>query len=350
MFKQFLTNRVLKDPKQKRFFKSNDMLELFTFNEGTKGTESEAIFAGTGSSIKVKKSKKSHKQPHEKPSGKLKDVPNLVKQRSAKKSNDAEDETDPKTNAQQDEYVLQKLFSKSGVHAALRHDKIVDTNEADYMIVEKEAEAVAKKAIDTLKHSRERCWNAESGHANWTGNQGEVREAPPQQKLRFGKKKPEKPAAKSTIPSATATSSTSLDNFDGDDPSKYFSGHSLLQEALMKKTPSSNAVMSSSDLLSIIRARKSSLGITETGDPSNPTPNSGPDLKEEQLELLRDIREFIAFQATIDGQATTDELITKFGPRLPNGQSPLFKQMLSQLCTFRKVEGRGVWRLKPEFR
>ena len=30
IFKQFLTNRVLKDPKQRRFFKSNDLYELFT--------------------------------------------------------------------------------------------------------------------------------------------------------------------------------------------------------------------------------------------------------------------------------------------------------------------------------
>ena len=48
IFKQFLTNRVLKDPKQRRFFKSNDVYELFTLSnpDGDQGTETSAIFAG----------------------------------------------------------------------------------------------------------------------------------------------------------------------------------------------------------------------------------------------------------------------------------------------------------------
>ena len=33
IFKQFLANRVLKDPKQRRFFKSNDLHDLFTLSE-----------------------------------------------------------------------------------------------------------------------------------------------------------------------------------------------------------------------------------------------------------------------------------------------------------------------------
>ena len=47
IFKQLLVNRVLKDPTQKRFFKSNDLYDLFTLNEGTSDkTETSAIFAG----------------------------------------------------------------------------------------------------------------------------------------------------------------------------------------------------------------------------------------------------------------------------------------------------------------
>ena len=63
IFKQFLVNRVLKDPKQRRFFKSNDLYELFTLSEATKedNTETSAIFAGTGANIKVDRTKKSEK-------------------------------------------------------------------------------------------------------------------------------------------------------------------------------------------------------------------------------------------------------------------------------------------------
>lgn len=47
---------MLKDPKQRRFFKSNDLFELFTLGDDDKkmSTETSAIFAGTGSDVKVK--------------------------------------------------------------------------------------------------------------------------------------------------------------------------------------------------------------------------------------------------------------------------------------------------------
>ena len=61
IFKQFLANRVLKDPRQRRFFKTNDLYELFTLGDARdkqQGTETSAIFAGTNCEIKVPGSKK----------------------------------------------------------------------------------------------------------------------------------------------------------------------------------------------------------------------------------------------------------------------------------------------------
>nr|KAF6455896.1 ERCC excision repair 6, chromatin remodeling factor [Rousettus aegyptiacus] len=57
IFKQFLINRVLKDPKQRRFFKSNDLYELFTLTtpDASQNTETSAIFAGTGSDVQASK-------------------------------------------------------------------------------------------------------------------------------------------------------------------------------------------------------------------------------------------------------------------------------------------------------
>ena len=46
VFKQLLTNRVLADPKQRRFFKSNDLYDLFTLDDHKATTETEAIFGG----------------------------------------------------------------------------------------------------------------------------------------------------------------------------------------------------------------------------------------------------------------------------------------------------------------
>ena len=60
IFKQFLSNRVLKDPRQRRFFKANDLYELFSLGQiRPKGeTETSAIFAGTGSDVIPPKLKK----------------------------------------------------------------------------------------------------------------------------------------------------------------------------------------------------------------------------------------------------------------------------------------------------
>ena len=67
IFKQFLTNRVLKDPKQRRFFKSNDLFELFTLDTSDNkesGTETGAIFAGLGCEVAVPQKSKSSKRKH----------------------------------------------------------------------------------------------------------------------------------------------------------------------------------------------------------------------------------------------------------------------------------------------
>lgn len=53
IFKQMLTSRVLDDPKQRRFFKANDLHELFVYvdDRGSAETETGALFAGTGAVV-----------------------------------------------------------------------------------------------------------------------------------------------------------------------------------------------------------------------------------------------------------------------------------------------------------
>ena len=67
-------------------------------------------------------------------------------------------------------------------------------------------------------------------------------------------------------------------------------------------------------------------------------------------ELIQDIRHFIAFQATLDGVASTDELLEKFKEKVPREDTAKFKQMLKEICDYTKDEnGKGLWRLKDEF-
>lgn len=57
----------------------------------------------------------------------------------------------------------------------MRHDKIMESSKSDYIIIENEAQKLAKKAIEDLEASRTQCWQPGSGRLNWTGNHGTVK-------------------------------------------------------------------------------------------------------------------------------------------------------------------------------
>ena len=458
IYKQFLVNRVLKDPKQRRFFKSNDLYELFTLTEATKegDTETSAIFAGTGSNIKVKPKSSSsvgqeqiskydlpvfkpEKRKRKEADGAKKDVkkslkrlykedtsehqstsieiydstlPDNLKERlreqakriSAKFKGNSQVKAEPisiedekttemhreegeiinlssdetesppapldinidsfkpvsataspekkhkshkhrkhkkhkhkklegerveglvkarrfkppvqdseeqrRTAESQDEYVLSKLFSKSGVIGGIQHDSIMDDRTADYALVESEASEKARRAVAAMKASRQECQRAESGVPNWTGHNGGVK------KPKFGSKKKGKPGP----------------------------------------------IMSSAQLLALMKSRNSLVSTVPT-DTEEETDLFRPDHQpsgvqrreatadQDSADLLADIRNFIAFQARADGEASTAELLNKFQQSLPSQQSPLFKAFLQQICDFRRdQDGRGMWTLKTEFR
>nr|XP_042712051.1 DNA excision repair protein ERCC-6 isoform X2 [Chrysemys picta bellii] len=526
IFKQFLTNRVLKDPKQRRFFKSNDLYELFTLTspDGSQGTETSAIFAGTGSDVQAPKRQlkrklkkpadgaskgelhlKEHNLPkYDKPTrssstghlmnssktiepvretkgnletfnqnGSAKDgtqatnniaslikdeekslktaegsvfqalprnawtsenvecsnsalfdemrgastvsiesghglkcetessqrkqngnfedgqlgnnphkrtsktkhsmdmltleghksnskkpkhrkgarfegerIPYLVKQKQYRKDNQEEEEEQKKN----DDYVLERLFKKSGVHSVMKHDAIMEASNPDYVLVEAEATRVAQDALRALKISRQRCLGAASGVPTWTGNSG-LTGAPSGLKSRFGQKR--NPTL--LVPNSCTTS-----------PGKRCKDADIIRKEKVKKNvssvhfdgkleagESSSSALDSSSLLAKMRARNHLIlpqrmenDSDENLQASAPLPTST-----EHDELLVDVRNFIAFQAHVDGEASTQEILQEFESKLSAAQSCVFRELLRNLCTFhRSPNGEGVWKLKPEFR
>ncbi|QQP35453.1 DNA excision repair protein ERCC6like, partial [Caligus rogercresseyi] len=313
IFKQFLVNRVLKDPRQRRFFKGKD------------STETSAIFAGTGSVVRKKdcfkpkkkkemdktdrngethQSKLSHKPKDKKIDGIR--ISNLVKRRSKEsRSEDAEEKDDASNDStqqasDQDNYVLSKLFKKSGVQSALKHDVIIESADSDFTLIEQEAENVARDAIKNLRLSRRRILPVESGVPTWTGSNGGVKSG-----YSFGNKKKK---------------------------------NSVVNRA---KSKNNEDKMSAQDILSKINKRNAFSDL-RAGDSSSSS---------EGGELLADIRNYVAFQAAEDGFASTQELLDRFKSRLPPQKSHLFKALLKELCTFgRDSSGIGRWALKEEFR
>ncbi|XP_068579280.1 DNA excision repair protein ERCC-6 [Cebidichthys violaceus] len=443
IFKQFLTNRVLKDPKQRRFFKSNDIYELFTLSDpdGAQGTETSALFAGTGSDVKapkkpprpmpshrvnhgshihkhssanqnetdrqctnqnnvviepnisaniqhteqnnrdwagakpVVKYSKSHQlrdkdstlsSPQKRrekrkhcdsvASGKYKHkkrkhskdsrceghrISHLVKKGTFQKEESEDNETEKKS----DDYVLAKLFKKSGIHSVMQHDTIMESSNPDYVLVEAEANRVAKDALKALKVSRQQCRLSFS------------RPPPPPARKRFGQKN------NSLLVAPSAQSVPTLSKCKDSDIVKksvskkpglgaHFSGEGAESDL-------NSAPLSSSSLLAKIKARNhlsmpsgQREEAEEEEDASGaPGTSSPPAPPTEHDELLVDVRNFLAFQANVDGQATTQEVLEYFKPRLTEKQAPVFRELLRSICDFQRTSGQeGMWRLKEHFR
>ncbi|KAI1292136.1 DNA excision repair protein ERCC-6 [Halotydeus destructor] len=195
---------------------------------------------------------------------------------------------DTEMSKKQDDYVLKKLFKGNSVHSALQHDVIEGAANPDYAIVEREAEKVALAAINALKKSKADCFRASSGIPSWTGLNGH-------------KKAPRQPG------NNVATGE------------------------------------SSSSLLTAIKSRHK-LDNLEDDDGEHP----GAFVEPQNKELIENIRTFVAsrpFQ-----QAHTNEVLDKFKDALPIHQTPVFKALLNNLCSFaRRSDGVGIWTLKSEF-
>lgn len=231
--------------------------------------------------------KKKHKHDKKRKMNKIKDakfegerVPHLVKYKNYAHKMDDETEEEQKNIATQDEYVLKKLFDKSGLQTALKHDAIMEGGPADYALVEGEAERVAKQAVEALKESRRQCWRPSAGIPTFTGQSGLLRTNNKPQ-FGLGSKK-----------SSQETSST--------------------------------------ELLQRIRQRNGAVEATDN-----------------ETKVVSDIQQFISSQG---GTASTKQLVSEFEKRLPAGSSPLFKSVLGKICTFyRAPDNNGYWTLKDDF-
>ncbi|XP_026954351.1 DNA excision repair protein ERCC-6 isoform X3 [Sagmatias obliquidens] len=272
-------------------------------------------------------------------------IPHLVKKKQYRRQ-DNENESEPKERSH-DDYVLEKLFRKSvGVHSIMKHDAIMDGASPDYVLVEAEANRVAQDALKALRLSRQRCLGAASGVPTWTGHSG-VAGTPAGRKRRFGQKRNSSFSVQhpsSTSPKEKCQDST-MKKDGKDNVLEHFRGK--VEDA----EPSSGALTSSS-LLAKMRARNHLILPERLESESGCLPEASAPLPSsmEHDDLLVEMRNFIAFQAEVDGQASTREILQEFESKLSASQSCVFRELLRNLCTFHRTSGgEGIWKLKPEY-
>ncbi|XP_033065903.1 DNA excision repair protein ERCC-6 isoform X3 [Trachypithecus francoisi] len=271
-------------------------------------------------------------------------IPHLVKKRRYRKQ-DSENKSEAKEQSN-DDYVLEKLFKKSvGVHSVMKHDAIMDGASPDYVLVEAEANRVAQDALKALRLSRQRCLGAVSGVPTWTGHRG-ISGAPAGTKSRFGKKR----NSNFSVQHTSSTSSTEkcqdgiMKKEGKDNVPEHFSGRA-------EDADSSSGALASSSLLAKMRARNHLILPERLESESRHLQEASALLPTtEHDDLLVEMRNFIAFQAHTDGQASTREILQEFESKLSASQSCVFRELLRNLCTFHRTSGgEGIWKLKPEY-
>ena len=173
------------------------------------------------------------------------------------------------------------------------------------------------------------CRGVRLGVPTWTGNNGSAGIATVDKKPRFGAKR------RSETKDETGLSQRVL--FDGSD--------------MTERSSTDAEETSSANLLMKMRARKALAG-REAGSELDHNQYSvhGNVHGTRDLELIKEIRHFVALRAKKAGQATTQEIIAQFKSKVSDRSNALFKEMLKQVCILRKVNGEGVWFLKDSLR
>ena len=175
IYKQFLSNKILKDPKQKRLFHSRILRDLFTLEDPDDGvTETCDLFSE--SRVNVDDSETPVIAENEdtmwEPVNRDGDV---ELEQLLEQAESTVQSTEKKSNA------LAELLSARGVKHILSHDSVVDSRN-ESILENQEANIIAAKAARALQQSSKQCISNEVHVPTWTGSSGSAG-AP---KKRFG--------------------------------------------------------------------------------------------------------------------------------------------------------------------
>ncbi|KAF7595647.1 hypothetical protein BBP40_005395 [Aspergillus hancockii] len=310
IFKQFLTNKILKDPKQRQTFQMSDLHDLFSFGDENQGpTETSKIFKDadityeeTGSPTTQQTRMRTRPQDQQDEKKVFSRVEGIASIENFQGDSEPPSDKDQEPGANKESRIMEGIFARSGVHSALEHDQIVNGKRvvrADPKIIEAEARKVAAEAAEELRRAEEAARSVPIGTPTWTGQFGLAG-------------KPEPPPMRSTFGGGSSSSARRA--------AAGPSSASILAN-LSARTPSSRSASNS---------------------PAPGKASSGTD-------FITMIRDFIVAQG---GSVHTQMLIDHFNRFCTTPQrSAEFKEMLKTIAVLEKGgrNGRGRWSLKPEY-
>ncbi|CAE7865344.1 CSB [Symbiodinium microadriaticum] len=318
VYKHFLAQKVLQDPRQRRFFKWNDISDLFEVPAPPPNVTKMDLLA-----LQKKYRAAFSKLDKLGETGEFEvettEIMKAVSDLPMKDQHNTSKNTKDESNA-----ILQTLYDAQGIKASFNHDKVEQTL-LDRKLVGQSAGLVAQRALDALKRSaRERSAHHIS-EPTWTGQRGRAGAQVKQER--------EDKFKVSKVPGSSRTASADI-------------LHGLRQLAAIR-------------------------GMAQ-GDSGREPPPSGtapevPKVAEESncaglpLELFdsdRSIAEDIlkVFQdKSVAGSGhslTTGQVLEKLAVNIASHHNDLFKSLLKQMCVLTKSQTKnspGYWTLRKEF-
>lgn len=163
IFKQFLTNKILTDPKQKRFFKMNELQDLFTLGGETGLTNENLESEVQKQTENIKKSRSDESDDFDKVV-QLSGVSKLEGFFGGKENEEK--------NKGEEERLMDGLFG-GNVEGVKSHSSVIEQHSKPSTdIITREATKVAEEALAALKKSRKTTKKFEIGTPTWTGKFG----------------------------------------------------------------------------------------------------------------------------------------------------------------------------------
>ncbi|KAF7021049.1 hypothetical protein CFC21_034057 [Triticum aestivum] len=334
IYKHFLTNKVLKNPQQRRFFKARDMKDLFTLQDDDKNgsTETSNIFGQLSEDVNIG-------APDGEERGERSSA--LPTSAEAEPSVDGDGKSDLRSDqADEESNILKSLFDGQGVHSAINHDAIMSANDDQKLRLEAEASQVAQRAAEALRQSRMLRSRDDFAVPTWTGRAGAAG-APSSVRRKFGSTLNTQ-LVSSSQPSEGSSSSRVQSLQVGALHGKALSSAELL--AKMRGTREGAASDALEHQLSLGSASNQRPGSTENGRSSNSSSSRNMIVQPEVL-----IRQLCTFIQRNGGSASSTSLTEHFKNRIQPKDMLVFKNLLKEIATLQRGAGGATWVLKPEY-
>ncbi|CAI8602813.1 unnamed protein product [Vicia faba] len=345
IYKHFLTNKILKNPQQKRFFKARDMKDLFVLNvDGEAGsTETSNIFSQIAEDVNIIGTHQDTQDNESSHTAELGSedagVDNDGNSHGGSSRGKGKEKIDKSNRAGEEANILKSLFDANGIHSAMNHDLIMDAHDEEKMRLDQQASQVAQRAAEALRKSRMIRTNESVSVPTWTGRSGAAG-APSYVRRKFG----------STVNPQLLNNSKASNELPSSGSNK-FNGYAA--------GASSGKALSSAEILSKIRGNQEkavSVGLEHQLGMSSTSTNHSRDVRTSrapenssgfQPEVM--IRKICTFFQQKGGSCSSSSIVQYFKDRIPPKDLALFKNLLKEIATLQKGSNGSYWVLRPDY-